>query len=478
MTEARPLRYAAVIACLALGTGMPAAQGSGPQPPALPRLAFDRLPVPVRAALQAAYDAAQTRPGDASAVGHLGMVLHAHEQYSEAEVCYRIARELAPRSMSWIYLSGVVQAELGADRVAVDFFRESLRLEPGYLPARVRLADSLMRSGALEPSRREYEALVRQFPDLALAHYGLGRVKSALADPAGATGHFQRAVDLEPEFGPAHYSLALASRHRGSPALAQAHLQAYRRFGTRSPALRDRLLDQIKPLNGTARELLAEGARLGDAGRLMEAIAAHLKAVAADPADAQAHVNLISLYGRMGNTGQAEKHYRAALGLGSSLADAHYNYGVLLAASNRHEEATAAFRRALGADSFHAPAHNNLAALLARQGRLADAASHYRQALANDPQHRGARFGLGRVLVALHRPLEAVDEFRKLPLFPEDADTARYLQALATAYLAAGDATAASDFGLRALRRAREAQQTELATTIEASLRRIRDLRR
>ena len=363
----------------------------------------------------------------------------------EAEVCYRIARECAPRSMSWIYLSGVVQAKLGADAVAADFFRESLRLEAGYLPARVRLADSLMRSGALEAGRREYQALVRQFPDLALAHYGLGRVKSVLGDSTGAAAHFQRAVDLEPEFGPAHYSLALAYRHRGSPALVQAHLEAYRQFGTRSPALRDRLLDQIKPLNGTARDLLAEGVRLGEAGRLTEAIAVHLKAVAADPADAQAHVNLISLYGRVGNTGQAASHYRAALGLGGSLADAHYNYGVLLAAGNRYEEAAAAFRLALGVDSFHAPAHNNLAALLARHGRLADAASHYRQALASDPQHRAARFNLGRVLVALDRPLEAVDELRKLSLFPEDADTARYLQALATAYVAAGDLTTASD---------------------------------
>ena len=180
----------------------------------------------------------------------------------------------------------------------------------------------------------------------------------------------------------------------------------------------------------------------------------------------------------MGNTDQAERHYRAAVGLGNSLADADYNYGVLLAAGRQYEEAAAAFRRTLGANSFHGPAHNNLAALLARQGSLAEAAAHYRQALASDPQHRAARFNLGQLLVALDRPLEAVDEFRKLPLFPEDADTARYLQALATAYLAAGNVTTANDFGLRALRRARDSQQTELAATIEASLRRIRGVRR
>jgi protein O-GlcNAc transferase len=477
MTTGRPLPCAAVVVCLVLGAALPAAQGSDAQAPAIPQQALDKLPPVVRAGLQSAYDSARALPGDASAVGRLGMLLHAYEQYRPAEVCYRIARELAPRSMSWTYLSAVVQAELGADAVAATSFRESLRIDPAYLPARLRLADTLMRAGSLDASRTEYEALVREFPELALAHYGLGRVSSTLGDAAGAAAHYQRAVDMEPEFGPAHYALALAYRSAGAGDRARAHLDAYRQFGNRRPVAADRLIDQIRSMKGTARDLLAEGARLGRAGRLRESIAVHLKAIDADPADAQAHVNLISLYGRTGQPDEAEKHYRAALGLGSSLAEAHYNYGVLIASRSRYEEAAGAFREALGIDPFHAQAHNNLAALLARQGRLAEAASHYRQALANDPQHRGARFNFGRLLVALDRPLEAVEQFRKV-LVPEDANTPRYLYALANAYLAAGDVTNAGEFGTLALRHARESGQTELAASIEVSLRRIMELQR
>jgi tetratricopeptide (TPR) repeat protein len=454
-----------------------AGHGSQAEADALPRLALDKLPPPVRAGLQPAYDAARARPRDASAVGRLGMMLHAYEQYRPAEICYRIARRLAPRSMSWTYFSAVVHAELGADAVAVASFRESLRIDPAYLPARARLAEALMRAGALDDSRKEYEALIREFPELALAHYGLGRISSTSGDAAGAAVHYQRAVDLEPEFGPAHYALALAYRRTGAADRAAAHLGAYRQFGIRRPMPADRLLDEIRSMKGTARDLIAEGARLARAGRLAESIAVHLKAVGADPAHAQAHVNLISLYGRTGQPDRAAHHYRAALRLESSLAEAHYNYGVLAAAHSRYEEAAGAFRKALGADPFHAQAHNNLAALLARQGKLADAAAHYRQALANDPQHRGARFHLGRVLVALDRPLEAVEQFQKL-LLPEDADTPRYLHALATAYLAAGDVTNAGEFGRRALHRAHESGQTELAVGIEASLRRMRALHR
>lgn len=463
----------AVVFCVALDPSTGAAQAVTSATFALPRLNLGALPPPVRAALQQAYDTADAHPGDPSALGRLGMILHAYEQYNSADACYRAARELAPQSMSWTYLSAVVDAELGKNMAAAAAFRRALAIEPGYWPARLRLADALLNGGDLDASRTEYEALVRDFPELAVAHYDLGRLLWTRGDAAAAVERYQRAVELEPQFGRAHYALALAFRDAGAGERAETHLNAYRRLGPRRPVPADRLLNEIRSMKGTGRDLLAEGARLGRAGHLAESIAMHLKAVDADPADAQAHVNLISLYGRTGRPDSAEKHYRAALALGSSLAEAHYNYGVLLAASSRYEDAAAAFRQALDVDAFYASAHHNLAALLARQGKLDDAAGHFGRAIANDPQHRGARVGLGRVLVALGRPLEAIDQLRKA-LVPEDAETPRFRYALAHAYLAAGDAAQAGAHGQQALRRAKELGQTDLAAEIEQWVSRIR----
>jgi tetratricopeptide (TPR) repeat protein len=334
-----------------------------------------------------------------------------------------------------------------------------------------------MSAGDLDRSQAEYEGLVRDFPELALAHYGLGRLLANRGQRSAAIAHYQRAVDLEPQFGQAHYALALACRDQGADDRAKVHLDAYRQFGTRRPQPPDRLLDQIRALKGTGRDLLAEGVRLGRAGLLREAIAMHLEAVAADPADAQAHVNLISLYGRTGQTSKAEEHYRAALAVGGSLAEAHYNYGVLLVSGGRDDAAAEAFRQALAVDPFHAQAHNNLAALLAAQGRLEEAVVHYRQALANDPQHRAARMNLARVLLALRQPREAIEQLHRV-LAPEDGDTPRYLYALSTAYFAAGNAAEADRYAARAVERAREYGQTELVATIEQSLRQMRDAAR
>lgn len=472
MTMAAWVLRCAVALCAALDVRGEVSQGVTAESFALPRLNFDALPPPVRAGLQEAYDTASARPRDPSALGRLAMILHAYEQHRVAAIWYRAASTLAPRSLSWAYLSAVVEAELGENIAAAAAFRRALAIDPGYWPARLRLAAALMDGGNLDASRREYEALVRDLPELAVAHYDLGRLLWMRGEAAAAVQRYQRAVELEPEFGRAHYALALAYRDAGAADRAETHLDAYRRLGPRRPAPPDPLVGQVTAMRGTGRDLLAEGARLSRAGRLAESIAVHLKSVDADPADAQPHVNLISLYGRTGQPDRAEQHYRAALALGSSLAEAHYNYGVLLAAASRYDEAAAAFRKALDVNGFYASAHHNLAALLARQGRLSDAVAHYDRAIANDPKHRGARAGLGRVLVALGRPREAIEQLRKA-LLPEDPDTPRYRHALAEAYLRAGDVVEATDQGRQALLDAKARGQTELAASIERWLRGI-----
>jgi hypothetical protein len=50
-------------------------------------------------------------------------------------------------------------------------FVKALDIDPGYLPARMRLADTLTFGGHLDAERSAYEALTRDVAELALAHY-------------------------------------------------------------------------------------------------------------------------------------------------------------------------------------------------------------------------------------------------------------------------------------------------------------------
>ena len=331
----------------------------------LPALALDLLPATARHHLQTVYDEAQAHPRDASAAGRLAMALHAQEQLQSAHAAYRRARHLAPQSFEWTYLGALVQAKLGDFAGAAGFLRQALALDPGYLPARVALAETLVEAGQLETARAEYVALLRDYPELAIAHYGCGRVAALLGDAADALERYRKSVELAPQFGAAHYALALAYRDAGLRDRAGAHLQTYRRLGARRPVPPDPLMDRVNAFRSTARHLIVDGARLEDAGRIDESITRHLQALEADPAAAQAHVNLISLYGRKGEDDSAQRHYHAALQLQGDHAGAHYNWGVLLAGARRFDEAAAAFRRALEVNPFHPQAHNDLASLLA-----------------------------------------------------------------------------------------------------------------
>ena len=53
------------------------------------------LPI-IQRRLQDAQDAAKRQPRNAEAIGRLGMLLHAHDQWEAAELAYRRARLLAP----------------------------------------------------------------------------------------------------------------------------------------------------------------------------------------------------------------------------------------------------------------------------------------------------------------------------------------------------------------------------------------------
>jgi tetratricopeptide (TPR) repeat protein len=458
---------------LALVSALIASQGTDSRQAALPRLTLEVLPAAVRQRLERIDEEARARPQDASAAGRLAMALHAHEQYHSADAAYRRARQLDPKSFAWAYLHGLVQTRLAQLRTAAGSLRQALAVDPENVPARVALADTLIQDAQPRAARTVYSALVRDYPELALAHYGSGRAAAMLGDSAAALDGYRSAVGLAPEFGAAHYALALAYRDAGMPDRAATHLDAYRRLGARRPVPPDPLMEEVNAYRSTARDLIVAGARLEEQGLVAESIARHLEALEADPAAAQAHVNLLSLYGRQGQLESARRHYEAALKLQGDHAGAHYNWGVLLAGAQRLDEAADAFRRALEVNPFHPQAHNNLATLLAGQSRLDDAAAHYRQAIANDPGHRAARFNLGRVLMALQRPREAAEQFERL-LELEDNETPRFAYALATAWLAAHDLPQARKYAEQALQAARRLGQTELAARIEQDLERMK----
>jgi tetratricopeptide (TPR) repeat protein len=334
---------------------------------------------------------------------------------------------------------------------------------------RLKLAEVLQAAGDLQGSAALYEALVGEDAGLPHAHYGLGRVEAARGAMAAAIDRYRTATRLFEAYGAAHYALALAYRDLGRDEDAKRNLALSQKYLLDAPALDDPLMRQVKALKDDARQRLAEGVRLGKDGDLAGAVREHEKALEADPTLAQAHANLISLYGRLRRWDKVEAHYRAAVTRAPGLADVHYDYAVALGEQGRATEAAEALGRALAINPYHPRAHHNLGSLLLAQGRLEEAAAHFRAALENEPGYRLAGFNLGRVLVAQGRLREAIEVFKGI-VAVDDEDTPRYLYALASAYVRAGE----RDTGVRYAREARDKAaargQTDLVASIEKDL--------
>jgi tetratricopeptide (TPR) repeat protein len=438
--------------------------------PEMPSLSLDNLAPEIRNQVAQAYAELQARPRDSNANGRLGMLLQAYDQMETACTFYLRTRSLAPEEFRWAYYLAVTRAALGMHGEAAAVMREALEIRPDYLPARLQLAESLLVSGEVEESLQLYTAILDQDPGCAEAHYGIGRAKAARKDFAAAAEHYRKACALFPEFGAAHYALALTYRRLRDGDKAREHFALYEKNRLGRPPLKDPLTEELSQVLKGAHHIVKKAVQLESAGQIEVSIAEHERAVELDPGNVQAHFNLSILYGKSGKAIEAEKHYRAAIAINPNLAEGHYNFGKLLVEQGRQKEAAEAFRKALEVNPNYAEAHNNYAFLLMTELRLEEAERHYRAAIRNRPKYRMAHFNLGRILVHQGRISEAIEHFLQT-LNPEDESTPGYVYGLGAAYARAGDREKALHYIREARRKAAALGQMELVASIDNDLR-------
>jgi protein O-GlcNAc transferase len=441
--------------------------------PSLPELKLDAFPPEPRDAISRAHREALARPTSVEHIGALARTLHAWEQWDAAHQTYVRLEHLDPKSFDWHYLDAVVLQRLARHADAAIQLRRALEISPQYLPARVKLAETLLETGRLDESKSLLAAVVKEPAAEPAALLGLGRIAAAEGRHEEAAAHLERAVKLFPQFGAAHYALARSYRALGRADDARRALALHQQHGAVWPALHDEVLAPIAALREDARGHVRRGTKLADEGDLPGAIAAHEAALAVDASLADAHSNLISLYGRAGQWAKAEEHYRAVVAMGVNLAEAHYDYGVLLGLQEKWDMAADAYRQALAVNPLHVQARNNLGQILEQHRQFEDAAGEYRTALESQPGFRLARFNLGRMLIGLGRPGEAASELRKL-VEPRDAEAARYLFALSVALVRAGQKAEGIKWAADAKQLALDFGQHELAAAIERDLARLK----
>jgi tetratricopeptide (TPR) repeat protein len=426
-------------------------------PPPLPDVSTTSFLPAIRQAVETAVADAKARPDSATAVGRLGMVLHAHQQLGSARLCYHRASLLDPNNADWKYYLGVVSE----GPAAVQPLREALRLRDD-LPTRLRLGEVLLSLGDYAAAREIFRGL-----DHPAALFGYGR---ATKDAS----YYEKALAAFPKYGAALFALAQHYQRTGRSADAERLMADYPRFKTTEPPLVDPSLDAVRALNKGPDKFLSQALILEAKGQLGGAVELQLRALELDPNLTQAHVNLISLYGRLGDPVQAEKHYRKAAALNANAAEAHYNFGVLCYQWKRRNEARTAFAHALAIDPGRADAHNNLGTMLEEDGKLDSAAEHFRRATELQPSFALARFHLGRIYANHRRYSEAIEQFKRAVESAEGESKPTYLYALGATQARAGDAASAAVNLTTGRERALSLGQTALAASISRDLERLK----
>jgi tetratricopeptide (TPR) repeat protein len=460
--------FVVLIALIHCGGGNPPEADIGP----LPLVDLSTLDPDLADRLTKSITNLRSEPENAAFNGDAAMMLHAYQQFELAVQFYRRAQALEPANLHWRYYQGEIHARQGRYDEAIASFNSVLEIDTTFVPAKKRLARALLDYRKLDESLRIYRALVANEPNDAEIRNGLGRLHAALGNSEDAVVHLTRAVEILPNYGEAHYALALAYHDLGDEENAANHLQRYEADKFSAPTGSDLLMTAVSSLNISAVEYLKAGVEAEEAGRIPEAIDHHLQALQLDPTLYPAHVNLVLLYATNGEPDHAEFHYQKALALDPNSATLHYYYGMLWFDQGNYNQAAASFQRALEINPNHAFANHDLGQLHEQAGRLDDAIRYYRRAVANRPDYGLAHFNLGRTMMKKDRLGDAIREFQ-LALREETSLTPICLATLASAYARLGKTSEAADTFKLARQAAERHGQDALAEEIDNEINRL-----
>jgi protein O-mannosyl-transferase len=213
------------------------------------------------------------------------------------------------------------------------------------------------------------------------AHYNLGVTLAGLGRINAAVSHYQKALEIKPDFADAHNNLGVVLMEHGEIDAAIAH---YRK------AL------AIRPNDAKTYDNL--GNALVGCGQVAAAVAHYRKALEINPDSAEAHYNLGLALAECGQVDEAIAHFQKVLEIKPDSAATHYNLGVALAGRGQADAAIAHFRKALEIEPGFADAYNNLGIALAGRGQVDAAIAHFQKALEIKPDYAEARNNLGLAL--------------------------------------------------------------------------------
>jgi protein O-mannosyl-transferase len=193
-----------------------------------------------------------------------------------------------------------------------------------------------------------WRTTIARNPGCWMAYNNLGIVLSQKGEIDSAIGHYQKTLEMKPDFADAEYNLANALVQKGQIDEGLLHAQ------------------RAATLKGNDPEVqVGLGNALLHKGLVEQAIAHYEKALTLRPYYFAAHYNLSSALLEKGDVDAAILHCRAALSIQPQHGDTYTNLAMALAEKGEPAEAIRQYEEALQIAPGSVPAQTNLAWLLA-----------------------------------------------------------------------------------------------------------------
>jgi tetratricopeptide (TPR) repeat protein len=372
----------------------------------------------------------------------LSRIYHANGFYNEALQCYRTLRQLEPGEARWPHLEANILAQFGQQDEALPREQAAVDLAPGYIPARLRLGDELLKGNRTADAARAYADALSRSPDDPFALLGLAKCDIIANDWEKARERLNEAIRHHPDFIGGLSTMVTVDEHLGDQAGADAlRLTIGRREFT---DLADPWLDSLMDDCFDSYRLSVAAAVQDFSGNHSGAKQLLERAIAFSPNDNALHRELAMMYGRDGDYQSGAQHLERAVALSPTDNDSWLMLSQYLDLLHEAGPSDQALRTGLANCPASAGLHLELAKRLNKAGRTDEAVEEFREASRLNPSDADTLVQLAIVLISGNRGDEARDALTQaLGKQPENPGA---LVALTFYYVNSGNEAAALEW--------------------------------
>lgn len=390
--------YAGLLLLLASCAGDPLAS-VGIEPMEFPNIESleQRVGEQVRRAQEAVLVTARLgrRDSTGARLGELGRLYLLYGLTDAAREALRRAADADSLDPRWSYYLGQVYQVQGAHARAEAAYRVYNQAVPST-PGLVHEAEVLIDQGRDEEASGLLERALAIDSTTALAHYMLAQIHERSGAWAEAVAHYESVLRLQPGASLVNYALGTAYRRLGNEDRAR---QLIASRGEGRIVFQDVLIQEMEALRTGSQALAQEGYLLLESGHLDQAIRVLSQAVAENPDNGAAQLNLGSARLYAGDAAGSLAALEEALRINPRDGKAHYLLGVRAEALGDRAEAMSRYQAAADADASISDAFLGLARLYWQEQDCEQAIRNYEMLLRIEPGHPD------HVLARIHRAM-------------------------------------------------------------------------